>query len=207
MLYSWDRIGKRIRECGEKRFFTQETLSEEIERLTGQSLNRQTVGGWENGKPIKKIEQILAMCELFGCDSGYLLCEHDSLYAETASVSEITGLSPEAVDSLIHQKKLFVDGNARCCEVLSDIILSDEILFLLDKAIFANYEISKEAKLKIIDDTSNENCEFGDFLLEPDSLHNIDLFNLQRAIISFAESSRKEKLPDTTFDTTLNQNR
>lgn len=102
MSYSWYKIGERIKEERENKKLTQEELAEKVGKLTGHTtLKRQTVAGWERGTPIKKIEQLTALCEIYECDMSYLLCEYDCKRIASVEISKITGLSEMAIDSLI----------------------------------------------------------------------------------------------------------
>ncbi|MCD8362340.1 MAG: helix-turn-helix domain-containing protein [Lachnospiraceae bacterium] len=107
MLYKWHIIGERIRNCRKEKGLTQEGLAEEISkkirRPSDRQLKRQTVAGWENGKPVAKLEELTALCNIFNCEMGYLLCE-DGYTHKTRSAIDIeteTGLSSLAVDNLV----------------------------------------------------------------------------------------------------------
>lgn len=103
MLYLWHKIGERIRQCRKEKGMNQEQLADRIEDETGKTIKRQTVAGWENGKPICKLEQLAALCHIFDCEMGYLLCE-DGYNHKTRAKTDIeyeTGLSTLAVDNLI----------------------------------------------------------------------------------------------------------
>lgn len=130
MSYSWYKIGERIKEERENKKLTQEELAEKVGKLTGHTtLKRQTVAGWERGTPIKKIEQLTALCEIYECDMSYLLCEYDCKRIASVEISKVTGLSEMAIDSLIwyqqhNEPKNFpdiIDALIMCPDLLNAI--------------------------------------------------------------------------------------
>lgn len=118
MSYLWHIIGERIRNNRIELKMTQEQFSEAIATKIGHPLKRQTVAGWENGSPVKKLEQLVAMCELFQCDMSYLLCECSTKRAASQTVASTLGISEASVDILITAAK---DKNP-LLSVLSDLI-------------------------------------------------------------------------------------
>lgn len=62
--------------------------------------SRQTVGSWEQGKYIPKLDTLLKMCELFDCEIGFLLCEYDCKTREETDISAATGLSEKSIRRL-----------------------------------------------------------------------------------------------------------
>ena len=103
MLYSWHIIGERIRKNRKEKGLSQEQLAEYLEQITTSPTKRQTVAGWENGKPVKKIEQLTALCEIFDCDMAYVLgidaeietrieADVSSKYADSVFISYLSTL-------------------------------------------------------------------------------------------------------------------
>ena len=118
MLYSWHIIGERIRKNRKSLGLSQEQFAEKISQTTHKPLKRQTVAGWENGEPVKKLEQLAAMCNLFQCDMSYLLCECDTKRLASQSLSQTLGLSEWAIDTLITASH----NDHPMLSVLSDLI-------------------------------------------------------------------------------------
>ena len=56
----------------------------------------------ENSVPVKglAIRQLTALCDIFDCDIGYLLCEYDEKTWGKHEVAKYTGLSEQAIDAL-----------------------------------------------------------------------------------------------------------
>ena len=87
-------LGKRIKIQREKLKMTQETLAERI------GVARQTLTKWENDKGYPDLEMLENMCDVFGCETGYLLGEIDCETRELTDICSATGLDEEAVKTL-----------------------------------------------------------------------------------------------------------
>jgi len=105
--YSWKKIGARIKNERNRASLTQKELLLKIGRSDN---SHQEVSKWETGKKTPHLSEMLAMCEVFGCELGYLLCEYDAPKRVVADVCEKTGLSPRAVGILIRKNDI-VNGS------------------------------------------------------------------------------------------------
>ena len=92
-------IGERIRTERKKLDLTQDGLAEKIDIGS-----RQTIAQWENGVALPPLSKLLCMCDLFGCEIGYLLCDYDCKTRTATDIQEETGLSEQAVNFLKEQK-------------------------------------------------------------------------------------------------------
>lgn len=129
MIYDLKAIGKRIKkERIENGFKNQGAFAKE---MNYSQESRQTVANWENGKTLPCLEDLLKMCELFGCELGYLLCEHDNKTREATDVCKALGISKEAEAEL---KKIKNSDYRETLITLSQMIES-EYFFKLLKAI------------------------------------------------------------------------
>ena len=98
MQYNQIEIAKRIHTQRVALGWSQERLGGEL-RKDEKERNRNTVGSWENmiGKGrIPPLKDMLRMCELFNCELGYLLGEHDCKTRVATDVREEVGLSEKA---------------------------------------------------------------------------------------------------------------
>ena len=118
--YDWVKIGSRIRD---ERFKLNMSQRELIARMRNRDAGmgrailldlekgeygkdeRFTTGilsDLENGVPVKglAIRQLTAMCDIFNCDIGYLLCEYDEKTWGKHNIAEYTGLSEQAIDTI-----------------------------------------------------------------------------------------------------------
>ena len=99
--YNLRKIGSRIRGLREHRGWSQTELIEELQRHGG-AVGRNTLSSIENGDYIDfKFSFIKAMCEIFNCDTGYLLCEYDERVSSIQSIQNMTGLSDKAIKNLM----------------------------------------------------------------------------------------------------------
>lgn len=135
MLYSWYIIGERIRINRKEKGLSQEQLSEHLEKITNHPTKRQTVAGWESGKPIKKLEQLTALCEIFDCDMSYLLCECDSKRIVSQQVAPALGITEKALDNLITANK----SQNPYVHILSALLEDESILQYISKCTTADY--------------------------------------------------------------------
>lgn len=93
------KIGKRIKE---QRIVAGYTQSDFAVAIGLQEDSRQSVGSWEDGRRLPRLETLLKMCELFDCEIGYLLCEpgYNCKTRKATSVQKATGLSEKAIQRL-----------------------------------------------------------------------------------------------------------
>ena len=105
--YDFKQIGKRIREertnaqnaTGRKKVMTQSDLANEI------GVSRQTIAKWEHGEIDQLLMgDLLKLCNLFGCELGYILGEYNCRTRISTDIQEETGLSEQAVNFLKEQK-------------------------------------------------------------------------------------------------------
>lgn len=186
MSYSWDIIGKRIETERKQKGITQEELAEKVGNITGHNaLKRQTVAGWENGTPIKKIEQLTALCEVFECDISYLLCEYDCKRVASVEISKITGLSEMAIDTLIwyqHNKepKNFSD-------IINALIMSPDLL----ESIFEHCYYCPGQKQYLHPEQSIAEMTSGDpciiYTMSKNDLEQFKVFRVYNAINKFMQ--------------------
>lgn len=157
MLNSWYLTGERIKSCRNEKGLTQENLSEAIENITGVSIKRQTIAKWENGTPVKKLEQLTALCEIFECDIAYLLGECDSKRIISQEIAPALGISEKALDNLItahNQKNPYI-------ETLSKLLENENILQYIAKCTTEDYgEISTFVDIPNIFSKNKKNSVF-----------------------------------------------
>lgn len=86
------------------------------------STSRTTIRKWERGEVLPPLDHLLKMCELFGCELGYLLGEHDLPTRTATDIQKETGLSNKAINSI-----------QQCAEkeMLDMILSSDRLNYFL----------------------------------------------------------------------------
>ena len=95
MTYNVDLTASRIRAAREAGGYT---LAQVAESCGVQQY--QTVSKWEKGNSVPSIENLFKLCELFNCELGYLLGEHEGRTRVATDIHEKTGLSFRAIDEL-----------------------------------------------------------------------------------------------------------
>ncbi len=111
-MYDIYGFGNRLKTVRKARKFSQQRLADEM------YIKRGTVNAWENGvnvdgledgnrdkkSRIPEVDNMIRICEVLNCDLDYLLGRCDTWKRETAEISEATGLSPAAAETLIKWK-------------------------------------------------------------------------------------------------------
>lgn len=99
-VYDYSKIGERIKDERKKNGLTQDELINSL-RDKQIAVGRNTLSAMENGIKEKFSFQVLyGLAEIFQCQIGYLLCEYDCKIQSNAAISEITGLSDNAINTL-----------------------------------------------------------------------------------------------------------
>ena len=132
MNYDLKKVGQRIRK--ERKGAGFKTQGDFAKRMGYHEESRQTIGNWENGKILPRLDDLLKMCEIFNCELSYLLCEYNCKTRENTDIQAATGLSEEAINSLLNLAK--DSGTDEKLSVLSQILAHEKLLDFL-KAIEA----------------------------------------------------------------------
>lgn len=126
--YDTGRIGQRIRIERKRLDMTQDDIGAELHVV------RQTFSDWERGKNLPQLSDMLSMCNMFECELGYLLCEHEEKTREATDVCRATGLSEDAFIQL----QMIRDNAPNLMKVLN-LILEDkhftELLATMDRCL------------------------------------------------------------------------
>ena len=94
-IYNFKSIGEKIRKERKELGMNQEQLASALNISS-----RQTIAKWEKGSTIPQLEDMLNMCNLFGCELGYLLGEYELKTRAATDIQEQTGLSPKSIEYL-----------------------------------------------------------------------------------------------------------
>ena len=126
--YDTGRIGQRIGIERKRLDMTQDDIGAELHVV------RQTFSDWERGKKLPQLSDMLSMCNMFECELGYLLCEHEEKTREATDVCRATGLSEDAFIQL----QMIRDNAPNLMKVLN-LILEDkrftELLATMDRCL------------------------------------------------------------------------
>lgn len=190
MLYSWHIIGDRIRKNRKEKELSQEQLAEYLEQITTNPIKRQTIARWENGNPIKKIEQLTALCEIFDCDMSYLLCECDTKHIRTQDISSSTGLSEKAIDTLISLRKI----ESQLPDTISRIIENKNLLYQIHDRCSADYSNSdfETSYNELFSSTKRK------VILSPEKLEQVNLMMLYNSLRDFVNDCRNMDIEKST---------
>lgn len=99
MTYSFEPIGSRMKELRKEKGYS---LAKVAECCGIQQY--QTVSSWESGNTTPSLKNLFQMCELYGCELGYLLGEYDCKTRKTADIKAETGLSEKSIERLKTEK-------------------------------------------------------------------------------------------------------
>lgn len=95
-IYEWNRIGERIK--AERKNWKPGTLQALADKI---GTTRQALSNWEKGKGSPpSVQDLINLCNVFGCEMGYLLCEYDCKTRSATDIKKETGLSEAAIVSV-----------------------------------------------------------------------------------------------------------
>lgn len=96
-IYDFEKIAQRIKAVRIDKNITQAYVAKKC------NVSRSTVIKWEKGESFPELNSMLKLCNLYDCELGYLLCEsgYENGKRETTDICKATGLSQEAVETLI----------------------------------------------------------------------------------------------------------
>ena len=92
-------LGWRINEQRKAMNMTQDILADAV------GFPRQRIGEWERNEATPDIESLKKLCEIFNCECGYLLGEHEGKTKAATDIHDKTGLSYSAIDALERMAK------------------------------------------------------------------------------------------------------
>ena len=138
MKYNEKQVGKNIRKERKLHNYTQEELGE-ILGCSGKQISK-----YEQAEPLPSTSTLLDMCDLFGCELGYLLGEeeYDNKNRLTSAIEKYSGLTAESVSSIRAMSYMVthtINYKTRESEILNNLLSNKafktmfEALVALDK--------------------------------------------------------------------------
>lgn len=101
MKYNSIDIGNRIRQERKNAGYSQDGMIAVLKDTYGISVARNKISDIENGKTNHYDSDLLfALCDLFDCEYGYLLCEYACRTGRDTDICRETGLTENAVQTL-----------------------------------------------------------------------------------------------------------
>ena len=171
MKYNFCEIGERIRQMRKKKFSNQEAFIEELREKYKVPIGRNKVSAIENGEQGQfTLPFLLACCNIFNCDMGYLLGEYgDCKTRDSQFIHEQTNLSELSISRI--SKEFGISENS-----FLETVLSSDLFWELDYE-FSNLESTikrsnarvhsfeqLEIKLKGMDSSSQDAQEINEQL-------------------------------------------
>ena len=138
MKYNTVLIGDRIRAERKKRKWSQEDLIEKLAQTKMQvRIGRNSISKIESSSKHDfscfGLDLLIALSELYDCEIGYLLGEYDCPTGRNTDIKEETGLSNEAINTLLFLKEHSSDFTDRFSKLspidILNFIMSDHLAF------------------------------------------------------------------------------
>lgn len=186
-IYNFKVIGSRIKEARTNSSLTQEDLGNRV------GVSRWTVAGWEKGDKMPEMAVMLNLCNLFSCELGYLLCEHDTKTRQAADICEETGLSEESVAILVSAQKNIQHGDTwtgTYGELAVDGLDYNQVLIRLADGLISCCSI-ENTEPSIIDHI----CKYLLILIQKNTIYNKESFSPYRKI--YRDCTRKNLYTDS----------
>jgi transcriptional regulator with XRE-family HTH domain len=142
MRYNHKQIGRRIAEERKKHNFSQDDLIAWLSNTHGIGISRNTLSQIEQGKRDRyDTDFLFALCDLFDCQVGYLLCEYDDckIY-DNQFIHDKTGLSEPAIQTLIFANDAAVPKFKIAINVLNELLSLPEFTINLMNEISVYWE-------------------------------------------------------------------
>lgn len=117
MKYNQFQIGDRIKSERERLGMSQDAFGSLLPEKSGDDslaqVGRGVIYAWESGSRLPSLAQMFALCKVFDCELGYLLCEkgYENRTRTATDMCEETGLSEDAVNTLVRYKALIEKHN------------------------------------------------------------------------------------------------
>ena len=200
--YSQITIAKRIYEQRNKprpprypKGYSQEKFSE----LLG--VSRGTFIKWEKpGGVIPPLDYLLKMCNIFGCEVGYLLGEFDCTTREAMDIHAVTGLSERAIEILSSTDEPYIDRVSVFVNTVLEHVDFPSLLYAFFA--FSEYRLfwndPDGEYMRLIEayentTTSHIDSHITHNILGDEHAEDYLLFNLQKEIVLLCESLKNKQ--------------
>lgn len=187
-------LGKRIKQLreskiienygvyNEKEYFdtktgiTQEELSYEL------NVSLDTIKNWEQGYNYPTFDMLVSISTFFDCDIEYLLGRQEHKRKELGKITEICGLSENAVSNLVKYKE------SGYSDIISNLLENEYIIQSLFDCCTSDYN-SMPAVLTVVDPFNKNHRK----IIRPAELEKIEINDLCNDLKKFVLETRKEK--------------
>lgn len=186
-VFPIDTTGGRIQKLRIEYGYSREQLHDkilpELSSITKDGKYKKILN-WESNQNKPDYEILCCICDLFKCDSDYLLCRQDTPSKFYSHFAEETGLSYDAVETLIAPNK-----NGHYYGVLLSDLLEHEDL-LAQIALCCNTDYSKIAHFSMFHTLVSG--ESNRLICRPDYVRQSNEIALYRSLCDFIEDYRKK---------------
>ena len=207
MKYDLKDIGNKIRMERKRKRLSQAELLDMLDEQQGVQIGRNALSSIENGDECKSfnLQFIQGICNIFDCDTEYLLGENGCLNPEAREIKEITGLPDLASNNLCIAINNYQDGPIK------------QTLANAREEKVRNYEIGRVVKIRFLqlllenDDLWERIsvCAY-DFIFQKKRKdifkYSGDIYYLDQAVLEKAKkelSNLFERLNESLFDDTI----
>ena len=152
-IYDFEKIAQRIKVVRIDKNITQACVAKKC------NVSRSTVIKWEKGESFPELNSMLKLCNLYDCELGYLLCEsgYENGKRETTDICKATGLSQEAVETLVehektvHEQPLLAGLVSKEKQLVNTILMESNHNFVSSLYSYAYFEYKRMALSKLFD--------------------------------------------------------
>ena len=152
-MYDFEKIAQRIKAVRIDKNITQAYVAKKC------NVSRSTVIKWEKGESFPELNSMLKLCNLYDCELGYLLCEsgYENGKRETTDICKATGLSQEAVETLVehettvHEQPLLAGLVSKEKQLVNTILMESNHYFITRLYSYAYFEYDRMALSKLFD--------------------------------------------------------
>ena len=207
MEYNFAKIGDNIRLMRKMKFGSQDNFIAALSEKDV-SIARNRISAIENGDQSQfTLPFLLACCDLFNCDMGYLLGEYECRTMDVQFMHDEIGLSEESISFLRHEKKW---GVGQEHTAIIDMLLHDCLYANIDKSgsrkyrsilnlldFFFNYSNSTKQQQVFIDGTIADPGVDGYISSNAIALNDVVIENAVLAEIQLALINLKKSIAET----------
>ena len=170
-------IGQRIQKARiNSGYKTQEKLAEKM------GCTYQTISKWERGESEPGYDKLNMLCDLFNCDSDYLIrpSVQKSRRKQLESVQTYTGLSEKAIENL-HRHNEKDDGYL---DIVSRLLEDESLIYSIGVKVYEEY--GENIAYAVTEKGKN-------YSVHPDMIRRVDDLHITDAVMEFVEKIRNKR--------------
>ena len=106
------KISERLRTLREEAGLLKVDAAESL------GISRETLRHWEDGSTSPTVEDLVRICNVYGCDFGYVVGEYDGKTRPATDIHSATGLSFDAIDAIRYRSADYSDDDMKTLAAL-----------------------------------------------------------------------------------------